>query len=548
MKWSLWILALAAFVFTPRGVFAKGKAEHVVVVVWDGMRPDFITPQHTPTLYDLAQRGAFFLNNRCAYITSTEVNGTVLATGMQPDHSGVMANTQYRPDLNWLGAYGTESLDAVRRGDLLSNGHYLEAATIAEMLQDAGFTTMIAGAKPVGLLHDRAFKKTTQAQKDSVTLFRGLTIPRSAVDSLTKSFEIGPFPGGEWPPTPGMPPMAATPTNTSSGLGSRGPGSRTGDVNTIDSWTTKALVRGLWKKEVPKYSLLWLSEPDASQHAHGVGSEEAVTALAGSDRNLALVIQTLESKGVLDKTDIIVVSDHGFSTIDRGPDVIESLKRAKFNAFRQLQNPEPGDILVVNLGGSSSFYVFDRDEAVIRKLVTHLQGTDFAGVIFCALPVEGAFPLSLVHLDITNGAPDVVVSMRWTAAINENGAPGAITAIEGKRGLGTHSSLSHFDLRNTLVASGPDFKTGFVSEIPSGNIDVVPTVLSILGVCPPKPLDGRVLYEAMMGEVPPTAEPKEEKLEVSRDFGFRSWQQYLKFTRVGSTVYFDEGNGGSRLK
>ena len=541
MKWPIGFLVLVACALTPECVFAKGQAEHVVVVVWDGLRPDSVTPQYTPTLYDLAQRGTFFLNNRCAYVTSTEVNGIVLATGMHPDHSGVMANTQYRPDLNWQGTYGTENLDAVRRGDLLSGGHYLEAATVAEMLQDAGFTTLIAAAKPVGLLHDRNSKKTNQAQKDSVTLFRGQTIPRSALDSLTRAFEIGPFPGTE---TPVGPLLSNAPTR----LSAKKPGSGRGSSNSLDSWTTKALVRGLWKKGVPKYSLLWLSEPDASQHAHGVGSEEAVAALASSDSNLALVIQTLESKGVLDKTDLLVVSDHGFSTIDRGPDVIESLERAKFNAFKQLQNPEPGDILVVNLGGTSSFYVFDRDEAVIRKLVTHLQGTDFAGVIFSALPVEGTFPLSLVRLDTTNGAPDVVVSMRWTTAINENGARGAITAIEGKRGLGTHASLSRFDLHNTLIATGPDFKRGFVSTVPSGNIDVVPTILSVLGVCAPKPLDGRVLYEAMQGEVPPTPEVKEEKLEACRDFGFRRWQQHLKITRVGAVVYFDEGNGESLLK
>src|SRR5438034_4431142 len=89
---------------------SKGQAEHGVVVVWDGMRPDFITPQYTPTLYELALRGTFFKNNHSGYITSTEVNGTALATGMYPDHSGVMANVEYRPDLNWLSSYGTESL------------------------------------------------------------------------------------------------------------------------------------------------------------------------------------------------------------------------------------------------------------------------------------------------------------------------------------------------------------------------------------------------------------------------------------------------------
>jgi hypothetical protein len=43
------------------------------------MRPDFVTPHYTPTLYELARRGTFFMRNHAAYVTTTEVNGTALA-------------------------------------------------------------------------------------------------------------------------------------------------------------------------------------------------------------------------------------------------------------------------------------------------------------------------------------------------------------------------------------------------------------------------------------------------------------------------------------
>src|SRR6185295_13531468 len=87
----------------------KGLAEHVVVLVWDGMRPDFIRPQYTPTLYQLARDGVCFQNHHALYISSTEVNGTGLATGVQPDRSGIMANSDYRPEIGWSGPTGTES-------------------------------------------------------------------------------------------------------------------------------------------------------------------------------------------------------------------------------------------------------------------------------------------------------------------------------------------------------------------------------------------------------------------------------------------------------
>src|SRR5437867_3775185 len=130
MKRSLRIPALALVLFAiatsllfPAATRAKGKAEHIVVVVWDGMRPDFITPLYTPRLYRLATEGTFFKNHHPVYVSSTEVNGTALATGVYPNHSGVMANNDYRPSISLLASVGTESLDAVRRVDMLTDGH-----------------------------------------------------------------------------------------------------------------------------------------------------------------------------------------------------------------------------------------------------------------------------------------------------------------------------------------------------------------------------------------------------------------------------------------
>src|SRR6266511_670975 len=134
------LLSLAAF--------GAGKAAHNVVVVWDGMRPDFISEQDTPTLHHLAQEGVFFRNPHPVFLSATEVNGTAIATGAYPAHSGIMANKEYRPAINPLAPVGTESLQALRAGDRLTKGHYLGRATIAEILHNAGHTTAVAGTKP----------------------------------------------------------------------------------------------------------------------------------------------------------------------------------------------------------------------------------------------------------------------------------------------------------------------------------------------------------------------------------------------------------------
>ena len=87
-----------------------------------------------------------------------------------------------------------------------------------------------------------------------------------------------------------------------------------------------------------------------------------------------------------------------------------------------------------------------------------------------------------------------------------------------------------------------------MSEIPSGNIDIAPTVLAILGIAPPHRMDGRVLREAMTeGETP--LMPERTTYKTSREIGGgRRWQQYLTVSRVGSVLYFDEGNGESSAK
>ncbi len=64
---------------------SPAPTEHVIVMVWDGLRPDSVTEQDTPTLFRLSKEGSFFAHHHPVYLSSTEVNGTALATA--PIHS-----------------------------------------------------------------------------------------------------------------------------------------------------------------------------------------------------------------------------------------------------------------------------------------------------------------------------------------------------------------------------------------------------------------------------------------------------------------------------
>ena len=89
------------------------------------------------------------------------------------------------------------------------------------------------------------------AAKESVDFFKGHVLPPSAMARLVEANDSQPFP------------EKITFPNVAQ-----------------DQWTTRALTRGLWKDKVPKFSVLWLSDPDYSQHESGPGS---ATALGNGD-------------------------------------------------------------------------------------------------------------------------------------------------------------------------------------------------------------------------------------------------------------------------
>lgn len=498
-----------AFLFAVPFSFAAGKAEHIVVVVWDGLRPDSVNEHDTPTLYKLASGGVFFQNHHAVYLSSTEVNGVAMATGAYPARNGVLGNREYRPAIDPLKRIQIESYDTVRKGDEVTGGHYLRLPTIAEILQRAGFKTAIAGTKPVAMLHDR-FEKN-RACSDCVTLFADRTVPAAALSRLKLNF---------------------TPPDK--------PNTRR------DSQTTEALIGALWDNGVPKFSLLWLSEPDFSQHETGLGTETARAALKGSDQNLSRVLDELTAKSVRDKTDVFVVSDHGFSTISRTVDIAKVLKTAGFHAVREFkQPPTDGDIMVIGNGGSALIYIIGHESKLARAVVDVLQQQDFVGVLFTRERMEGTFTLDQARLN-TPDAPDIVVSLRWTEDKNAAGIPGSVASdgwYTARQGI--HTSLSPFDMRATLVAAGPDFRSAMIDQLPSGNVDLAPTILNLLGIRPPEPMDGRVLQEALTAEVKKLPPIETRVLESSYDQAHFVWRQYLRVTEFAGTIYFDDGNGAS---
>jgi arylsulfatase A-like enzyme len=516
--WAMQRTRVTRSLFTSLGCFflcgsvwGAGTPSRVVLVVWDGMRPDFVTAETTPTLFKLAQVGVTFKRHHPVFPSETEVNGTALATGVYPAQSGLIGNKEFRPEVDAATLFHSESLEVVRMEDRLTGGHYLGFPTVAELLHEQGFRTVIAGSKGVALLHDRAAR---DGNAPGVDVFEGRALPEALTGRLAAQL-------GEFPPV-------------------KKNGAR------ADDWTTAALVGPLWEKEVPRFSVLWLGLPDVAQHPAGPGSPAALAAIKHSDEKLAQVLAALEQRQLRAETDIIVVSDHGFSTIGQRIDVAQELNDHGFHAFRTFPDSRPhkNDIIVVNNGGCVFLYVTGHVPSQIEKVTHFLQTQPFSGVIFTRQPVEGTFRLKEVCLD-TPKAPDIIVSLHWTGDKSSNGTPGLLYSdySEYGPGQGMHGSLSPFDMHNTGIAAGPDFRHGFTDNLPTGNIDIAPTVLWLLGIQPKQKLSGRVLSEALKGA--PAAAPVVSRHQQEASYRGEQfvWHQYLSYCEVSGVRYFDEGNG-----
>jgi arylsulfatase A-like enzyme len=122
---------------------------------------------------------------------------------------------------------------------------------------------------------------------------------------------------------------------------------------------------------------------------------------------------------------------------------------------------------------------------------------------------------------------------------NEHGYRGAAWAGASEK-VATHGCISPWDINNSLVAAGPSFKRGLLSDAPAGNIDIAPTLARLLALPDDAGYDGRVLEEALAGGPEPAALPVERALLTAESRDGR-YTQRIRVSTVVHARYVDYG-------
>jgi arylsulfatase A-like enzyme len=489
----------------------------VIVFVVDGLRPDAVTPADTPTIDRLRSEGVEFMRSHAVIPTVTRVNATTLVTGAHPGTHGIVGNQIFIPAVDPAHAIDTASHRRLLDVDRLTNGRLVMAPTLAERLAAKGLTLAAVSSGSTG----SALLTNHRAPAGVGVLVNGYFDAGARVawpDDVNEAIlsKLGPAPA-------------------------KGRGSESYD--SVVTWTQRALREYVLPEVRPAAVINWITEPDHSQHVIGVGSPAARAALRHVDGQIAETLATLAGLGLADSTDVIVVSDHGFTTNTAGVDVTAELIEAGLAG-----SDADAGVVLASGGQAVALHVPGREPDRIEGIARFLRSRDWAGALFTAprAPgdphgvVEGTFSLELARLANLERRPDILLTFAWTSRANAFGVAGAdLACVSGGAQLfaSDHGSMSPWNVRNTLIAWGSHFKRSLKSWTPAGNVDVAPTVLALLGVDERHGMEGRVLGEALADGPDPEHVPVDTRSHIAEAGSHRA---ALQISIVNGGHYVDK--------
>src|SRR3984957_9465120 len=573
--------------------FAQNSTPHnIILFVPDGLRGKIVTTETAPAMAEVRDKGVNFRNSHSLFPTFTTANASAMATGHYLGDTGDFSNTIYTGyPVEAAGGTVTPFLEAdpvLHDVDEHFGGDYLNEETVLKLARAKGYSTAAMGKVGPTLIFDHTDKIGADGLHsividDATGSKNGVPLSQEMQAALTK---------------------ADLPLITPS----RGEHAKIGDArtpgtllpNTIQQAyfadvATKVVLPMFKARNKPFVLVFWSRDPDGSQHNQGdslntvtpgINGPTSFAGIRNADDNLAALRKALDELGLAADTNILIASDHGFSTIskesknsaaakahyedtpkdslpmgflaldlakaldlplfdpnDNNAKVVDGAHTKAGNGLLG-QDPAKPDLVVATNGGSDLIYLPKLDKKLADRAIKALLEQDYVSGLFVDDRLgrfPGTLPLSQINLKgkAVTPTPSIVVNFR--SYVEGCGEPTncsvEIADTVLRQGQGMHGSFGRGDTLNFMAAIGPDFKAGYVDPLPVNNADVGMTIAQLMGLRPTNNggLTGRVMSEAL----PNGIILKSADGTITSKPAANGLQTVVKFQRVLSQRYFD---------
>jgi hypothetical protein len=587
------ILVASAAIFLQIAPAGAQNQRNLILFVPDGLRPHSVTPESTPALAAVRDKGVNFANPHALFPTFTMANATGMATGHFLGDTGAFSNTIYTAyPVQAAGGSVTpfiESDPILGDIDTHFSGNFVDEDTILFAARHQGFSTAAIGKLGPTLMFDHTERtgEATVTIDDSTGSKQGIPLSQAMQDALKAA---------------GLPLAAPSRKDTPGDNANAGnfekPGTLVANVvqqKYFADVAAKVVLPMFKARNKPFVLMFWSRDPDGTQHNQGdshlkvipgINGPTSLASIKNADDNLAELRKALDELGLAATTDIVIAADHGFSTISKesntspaakasyadvpagllppgflaidlakaldlplyDPDDKNKLVEAGKHSSRGNgligSDPEKPVIVVAANGGSNLVYIPNKDAALTASVIDALLAQDYISGLFVDSDIgtfPGTLPLSAINMQGKARTPRPAIVANFRSYSTDCGQPlmcAVNVADTGlQQGQGMHGSFSRADTMNFMAAIGPSFKTGFVDEAPVSNADVGKTIAHALGLKIPfkGSLQGRVLEEALPGGANPTVENWVERGKPSKN----GLATILVGQRIGQMRYFD---------
>ena len=410
----------------------------ILIIGMDGLQMSQINKLNMPNLLKFQNQGFSFKNHHSSFPTVTRTNVASIVSGVNPGTHGILGNNMVFREYNKNKVLPVMYPEMKKIHETGKN--IVLTPTLSEIAESNNLSLMVLNSGTSG---NALIQNLGVLNNKNITFHRDIPVQDNQINT-------------KWPKQ---------------------------DIPDINSNNhIIEIIENLDSNDLSDISIIWLDEPDKSQHNCGIDSNESITALENNDKIFKKILDIIDQNQFTPY--IFLVSDHGYSKIKKTIDI-----------RRELACDFPGYLFAENGG---SFLVYSKENKIFDPiLINEIISKSWAGVIITGnnkINYNGIHNYDLLYSSgIRN--PDLFVSMNWNKSDESENTKSELFSTNLQKDKGNHGSISPLEINCSLIINGPGIKNGDKTFLPSGNIDILPTILHLLNIKIPTYIEGRVLTE-----------------------------------------------------